>query len=152
MTTPNSVGKNLSIALSTLLSTIRVANGYRTDIGLKVMRGRGQIDENSTTPFILIKEDTETEDARVGQISLFKETAQLRLEGFAACDLENPNDIAHDIVADFKKCLFSKKDALPEAFKVQYVSRSIGSRESGLKINGGAITIALEYSEDVSKL
>lgn len=150
MSTINSKAKDISIALTAALATITKANGYRTDIGTKVSRGRPQLDENSI-PLIVLVEGDETPEGRASPRSTeFKNGIEYRIEGFDICDLNNPNDIAHDIVADLKKCVFGK--AVPLAFEVKYLNRIIGKREDGLKFNAGALVVAISYTEDVSTL
>lgn len=151
MTAPISTGKQISLDLTTLLGTITKANGYRTDIGTRVSRGKSQLDEKSV-PLSIIVEGEETQVARQSDRSTnFKQRADYRIEGFDTCDLDNPNDISHDIVADLKKCLFAK-DAINKTYNVEYLGRTIGKREEGLKINGGALHIAITYAEDMANL
>ena len=152
-----SVSNTLATTLSDRLATITVANGYQTDIGTNVFRGRRRLDLHQIPCAVIIEGDervlSEQRAALPGRA--YKKSLQLAqqydLEGHAACDADHPNDMAHKIIADIKKCLFTGDVTFSGLVKdIKYIARAISPREDGFAVVAGAIRIELEFVEDLT--
>ncbi|WP_148715051.1 hypothetical protein [Chitinolyticbacter meiyuanensis] len=137
-----SLEHDLSLALSTRLAGIRTADGFHTDIGAEVFRGRVAFDPDRVPCVVLVeKDDVPLEQKR----SAVKLGLPYLLIGYACCDPAHPNDTAHQIIADIKRALFSPADPLhPKVREIQYQGRSILPREDGLSLVSAVVEIRLE--------
>jgi len=148
-----SKASDIAAELAARLATITKANGYNTDIGLHVFRGKRRLDEEHHLPCVVLVEgnDTPADDsgtnASLNQRYLF--------EAHDACDPDHPNDKAHLIIADLKRAIFSgePKHGLRlngKAKQVAYKGRTIGAREDGAAIVFAGIHIDVLYTEDLA--
>ncbi len=136
--------------LDAVLKTITKANGYETDIGARVFRGKRNVHDEHAPCAVLI----EGAD-RVNQGPSKKEaTASIAqdyvLGGYSKCDPDNPNDEAHKIVRDLKKAIFGGTNGTTLGGKVsqiEYRGRDIGPRTDGLPIVFAVIEISITYVE-----
>lgn len=141
--------------LSGLLAEIQVANGYNTDIGLAVYRGRRKIDDEMVPCSVLIEGDDKPGD-NVGREEV-KITQSYVLGGYVTCDPDQPNDAAHLVLKDIKKALFRKR-TLPNGSlnfdgrvrKVEYKGRDIGPRADGKPIVFAVVFIDVEFAETLA--
>ena len=142
----NLTAKTIAQALQTRLALITTANGYLTDIGLRVYRGKLLLDP-SEAPCTVIREgaDSVPEQTRT-KARLHQRYA---LEGHDICDPDNPNDKAHDIIRDLKRCVFSAPIA-DAVRKVEYRGRLIGVREDGLAFVSASVEIDIEFAEELT--
>lgn len=148
--------KSLSIALTELLKLITSANGFASNAGDKVYRGRQHLDE-SAVPCIVIGE---ADDVPTGEIQYGKTVSvkqRFVLDAWVASDPDNPNDAAHDAIADIKRVLFANVNATGGGGQLQnvcqrirYVNRSIGQRPEGGNIVRGTVVIEVSFKEDLS--
>ena len=148
-----SLAKAIGTSLSALLGTITVANGYNTDIGLRVYRGRLAIDESRIPCVILAELDDANKDA-VSQGTLIAVGQRYTIEAHVTCDPNNPNDAAHDVIADIKKALFQKMIRTGSAFSpeikhLNYIGKTIGPRPDGSAFVSGSITVVADFVEDL---
>lgn len=145
-----SIANDIALAVSARLETITIANGFSTDIGLKVMRGRKRLDPSNLPCAVLIERDDKPEK-QTGQRDPSVKVAQVYiLEGHAACDPENPNDMGHLIIADIKKAIFSSKLTYgngQQIYEVIYAGRTIAPREDGMAVVAAAVEISVDFVE-----
>lgn len=144
-----SVANNIAVALTTRLAGITVANGYETDIGTRVLRGRRRLDKTHLPCIVLIEKDDQVLDTRVSQVKLAQPYV---IEGHTACDPDNPNDAAHKIIADIKRMVFATRLTYgndQHLLPVKYVGRSIAVREDGIEVVSAAVEISVEYVDNL---
>lgn len=87
------------------LEKITIANGYSSDAGFRVSRGRLRLSPDEVFPLLLIHEGDESIEKRVGN-NVVQIQLPIVVEGFDVSDPENPLDAAHDLLADIKRALF----------------------------------------------
>jgi len=150
--------RDIALHISDLLGNITQANGYETDIGLKVFRGKIKIDDDEP-PCVVIVEEVEALGNTQGHSSQQVKQHYV-LVGYAPCDPDYPNDVAHQMIADIKRAVFR----LPEdatrheqisstrtfggrVKAVQYLGRQIGPRADGRAIVFVNVHIAVTYVE-----
>lgn len=149
-----SIAQDIAIALSARLALIDTGTRpeFATRIGLRVMRGRRRLDESMVPCVVIIEGDDTVTDSRGSDVCL---TQRYVFEGHAACDPDNPNDTAHDIIKDLKRAIFKDAGDLESwlPFRVRslrYVGRNIDPREDGLSIVSAAIEIEVTYTENLA--
>lgn len=141
--------------LTSLLAGITVSNGYNTDIGLRVYRGRRRIDDEQI-PCAVLLEGNDTPGDNISRESI-KITQAYVLGGYTGCDPDNPNDAAHAIIKDLKKAIF-KGGLLPngsvnfdgQVRSVQYRGRDIGPRADGKAVVFAVIFIDITFAETLA--
>lgn len=146
--------------LAGILGTIRTANGYRTNIGATVFRGRLKHDEDRVPYAVLIEGEDRASDHR--DVKDVKVAQDYVLGGYVMCDPDNPNDAAHDVIKDIKKAVFTSDLAwqapAPGARGIgqgrvkalQYRGRDIGPRADGKNIVFAVVHITVEFAEDLT--
>lgn len=138
MSTPtiqNTAG-GVSAIVSERLSQISKANGFETDCGTRIFRGRRKVEKEQvgTTGCILILEGRDIPEQQIGgrlaQVLLLQEygiVAFVPIEG-----TEEPNDAAHRALRDMKKAIWKSDATFGQQVKeVRYQARDIGVREDG---------------------
>lgn len=137
-------------ALYDRMANIRVANGYETDIGAKVFRGRRKIEDDSVPCGVLI-EGNDSVKSRPGKVPMVELDQGYVLGGYVPCDPDHPNDAAHALIRDLKKAVFGDGGDLgKQAIKVSYTGRDIGPRPDGVAIVMAIIEINVNYIEDLT--
>lgn len=139
--------------ISTRLSTIRTANGYETEIGSNVFRGKRKLPADDEVPLCILIEgdDRVDDDAGRQRTALIKVTQTYVIDGFSTCDPDNPNDAAHAMIRDIKKVLF--KDGRTFGGKVSevvYQGRDIGPRTDGVAIVQARVVVTVSFAEDLA--
>lgn len=157
MTTTITRARDLALHIDGLLKQITKANGYETDIGLKVFRGKRKVDVSSTPCAVLLEGDDSvgTQQGDGGQVV----TQSYVLGGYAPCDIDNPNDVAHQIISDLKKAVFRRVD-LTKVESIQgttsfggrvknvvYAGRNIGPMGDSSAVVFGVIHIDVTFVE-----
>lgn len=143
-----SVAAQIAIELTSRLQAIAIANGYQTDIGQRVYRGKLRLDETNMPCAVIVEDDDESSSA---QLARCKTAATYLLEGHAACDPDNPNDVGHQVIADLKKAIFSGDLSFEKkAIACRYLGRSILPRIDGLAIVSAHIEIVVEFVENLA--
>jgi hypothetical protein len=142
------IAKDISIAVSERLLNIRLANGYNTECGTRVFRGRRRLDE-SVVPCIIIAEiNSKFVD---GTRTNVRVTTRYVIEGHSICDPNDPNDVGHDIVGDIKKAIFNGDLRFGgDVRSISFVSQNIAPREDGVSIVSASVEVDLVFSEDLS--
>lgn len=135
--------------LATRLATITKANGFETDIGLRVFRGRRNIDDKAAPCAILI-EGNDMPKSRPGKLNTYEIEQDYVLGGYVQCDPDHPNDAAHALLRDVKKVVFADDNLGRKVKRVNYKGRDIGPRTDGVAIVMAIIEISVEYVEDLT--
>lgn len=102
----DTVAKRIVQTLATRLGVVQVANGYNTDAGLRVFRGRRSFDASTVTLPVLSVWNPESEPDEMYHAERLDMTASVVVEGFAVADVNAPNDTAQDLLGDIKQALF----------------------------------------------
>jgi hypothetical protein len=145
-----STASTLALNIAARLAEITTANGYATDIGLKVLRGRTRLDPSELPCVVIVEGDDEVQDNTEIRVKLKQRYA---FEGHMACDPDHPNDTAHLIIADLKRAIFGGDrsfNGLVRKGGLEYVGRRISTREDGQAIIAASIEIDCEIAEDLT--
>lgn len=141
--------EDIALDLTSRLATITVANGYETDIGLRVFRGARKVADEQVPCAVLIEGADGVEQAP-GRIPNVKVSQGYVLGGYAQCDVMNPNDMAHKIIRDLKRAIFTDDTGLGgKVSRIGYRGRDIGPRTDGVPIVFALIEIDVNYVEDL---
>lgn len=145
-----SKASEIALALDARIRDVRIANGYNTDIGQHVFRGKVALDPEQDLPGTVIAEGEDVvQDSTRFEV---KVAQRYIIEGHDACDPDNPNDKAHLILADLKRAVFRKSDPhLGTLVKdIKYVGRNIGVRPDGTNFVAASIEIEMSFVEDLT--
>lgn len=144
--------RDIAVAISSAVGEISIANGYNTDIGLSVFRGKMTFSPDEMPCSVVVEgEDVVLEqrfrDVRLKQRYLLESHRRL-LEA----EIGNPNDIAHLMIVDLKRSIFKDPTlgGIIDKNKIEYAGRNIGVREDGQPFISASIEIDVEFSEDLS--
>lgn len=149
-----SIALEIATALSARIEAISVANGYMTDIGLRVFRGRREISVDKIPCVVLIEDDdsAEPQGSTKHSRNTCDVTAPYVFEAHLYCDPDHPNDAAHQAIADLKKALFRIDDhdygGLLSA-GLAYRGRTIEPREPGVSAVAVAVRVEASYIESL---
>ena len=136
--------------LSTRLEGAIVANGAETDIGVRVYRGRKNVDADSVPCTVLIEAGDTIAD-RPGRIPAVEVAQNYAVTAYLPCDPNNPNDAAHAAIRDIKRALFKSNATLDgKVVRVSYKGRDIGPRIDGAAIVFCVVHIEVKYVEDLT--
>jgi predicted TIM-barrel enzyme len=136
--------------IQTELEKITLANGYGSDAGLRVSRGRLRISPDESFPLLLIHEGDETVDKRAGNNTVQLSEA-VTIEGFAQSDPDNPLDAAHYLLADIKRALFPAIQRHPGLIiRGEYDGKSIQTPDDGSGFVSVQVRIKILWSEYLS--
>ncbi len=152
MTTPYFTAGEISGELKSRLQTIRATNGAETDIGRDVMMGRRKIPADDQPPCLIVLEGEDDVKDRPGTLPMVLVSQNYIIDGFDACDPDNPNEKAHAIIRDIKKAIF--KDGTTWSGKVKsvkYLGRDIGPRPDGVALVQARVMISVEYIEQLNQ-
>lgn len=141
---------DIAIALVARLAQISIANGYQTDVGLRIFRGKTAIDPSEAPCLTLIEAgDTPTSNDSGENVALDGEFA---IEANITCDPNNPALAAHAAIADIKKALFAGDDLRLGglAKSMRYLGRLMEPREPGTLVVGAAVRISVSWVEDLT--
>ncbi len=149
MTTPFTKASDIAEYLTTLIQTIKIADGFNTDIGLTVFRGRKKIDDDMVPCGVIIEGEDRPGD-NAGRESI-KITQSYVLGGYVKCDPDNPNDDAHLVIKDLKKVLFGQGPRMGNRVAaIRYQGRDIGPRADGVAIVFAVINVDIEFAETLA--
>jgi hypothetical protein len=147
----NKIG-DLEAYLSTVLGTIRKANGYNTDIGLRVMRGRRKIDDSQVPCAVII--EGEDRPGNTNGRKMVRISQDFVLGGYDVCDPDNPNDTAHLIVADIKKAIWLDDvhdlNLGGRVEEMKYEGKDIGPRIDGEPIVFAVVHCTAAFTEKLT--
>lgn len=138
--------------LSARLATILTSNGFNTNMGQRVYRGRVAVSDDDVPCVSLIEGDEDVRENPSRLNATAHITQQYALAGYAPCDPLQPNDAAHEIIKDMKRAIFQDKDSslTRKVRRVAYKGRNIGPRADSVPIVQAVIYIEVEYVEDLS--
>lgn len=144
-----SLASDIASIITDRLAGITKAGGYLTDIGAKVYRGRRALAKDAPPCVVLIEGD---DLVREGSGPHVKLDQVYILEGFVACDPDNPNDAAHEVLADLKRAIFAGDRTFGRLVRaLHYRGRTIGVRSDGQAIVSANIEIAVEFAENLAE-
>lgn len=136
--------------LAARLATITVANGFNSDIGLRVLRGRRRIDD-AQVPCSVLAEGPDTPTSGPGRLPTVEVKQSYILIAYHECDPDHPNDKGHELLKDLKRSIFADGVTLGGQVKrVHYRGRDIGPRGDGVNIVCATIEIDVDYVEDLT--
>ncbi len=94
-------------ALTSALQEITVANGYATELGVNVYRGKEYFSDDQPVPMVAILEspDEDFQEPAPEFSGHNAGTWRIFIQGWVEDDMENPTDPAHILMADVKKRL-----------------------------------------------
>lgn len=144
-----STADKIATELAARLAQITIANGYQTDIGLRVYDGRRNLDESHMPCVVMVEDD---DDPAAMQAPNSKTAMPWLIEGHTACDPDNPNAAGRKIVADLKKAVFSGDLTFGDkrAVACRYGGRSISPRTDGLALVSASVTIIVDVVENLA--
>lgn len=148
-----SIANDVALAVFARVQNITIANGYATDVGLKVMRGRKRLDESHLPCIVLIERPDAPEKQNMQRDPLVKVNQKYVIEGHAACDPDNPNDVGHQIITDIKKAIWKEKLTFgtdQKVYTVMYEGKTISPREDGIAVVSAAVEISVDFVECLS--
>lgn len=144
---------DISMWLNSLVGNISIANGYATDIGASMYRGRTTVNADELPCAVLVEGEDIVKDERGTRVKLGQ---RYIVEGHDVCDPLQPNDKAHLIIADLKRALFTANRGVGGSMldgkvkEMRYIGRSIGSRPDGAALIAASVEIEIEYEEDLA--
>lgn len=142
---------DIATELAARLSRIRLADGFETDIGRDVKRGRRKLPADDAPPCVVMFEGDDTPTDRPGRIPLVLVQQAYVFDAFDKCDPDNPNDQAHKMIRDLKRAIFAGDATLGgKVSKVMYIGRDIGPRPDGAALVQARVMIVIEYVEDLT--
>ncbi|ERS12531.1 hypothetical protein Q673_02635 [Marinobacter sp. EN3] len=127
--------------------------GFNTDAGLRITRGRKRISKDETFPLLVIHEGDEEVIKAVGQQQVHNRL-NITIEGWCEADPLNPLDDAHFLLADIKQSLFPALESRcnPGLFtKVDYLGRVIDPPEDGSRICSVSVLLAIDWAERLTE-
>lgn len=138
----------ISSLIADRIETITVANGFNTDIGLKVLRGRRRVD-GSDVPCVSIIEGDDTPQSQTLRSANISQPYSIEAQD--TCDPDHPNDKAHLLLKDLKRAIFGPDSDLARTVKnIKYAGRAIAPREDGTSIVVAGIQIEVLFVEDLT--
>lgn len=141
---------DVGLEITARLQQIGIANGYATDIGARVYRGRIAIDDDLVPCASVIEGNDEVQTGPSQRFASAHLRQQYALIGYAPCDPDNPNDAAHQIIRDLQRAMFGT-DGKPDVTwggkvrAIRYRGRNIGPRADGKAIVMALIEIEVEF-------
>lgn len=161
MTKPLMRARDIAKKIGDLLSEITVDNGYETDIGKTVFRGRRKIDDDHV-PCSVVVEGEDKPGGTQGDASQQVRQSYV-IGGYAPCDPDHPNDVAHQIISDIKRVIFTTPKNLTrmqelqgmtslgiKAAKIEYMGRDIGPRADGVPVVFAVVHVDVTFVEQLT--
>ena len=153
--------RDVALHINSLLANIRLVNGYETDIGLRVFRGKRKVADQEV-PCAVLLEGEDKPLSTQGEASQNIVQSYV-LGGYVECDPDHPNDAAHKIISDIKRALFTLPADATRAEQitgtttfggkiknVTYKGRDIGPRADGVPIVFAVVHIDVQFVEQLS--
>lgn len=141
---------DLGAYLTSILSEIKVVNGYETDIGSLVYRGKLKHDEDRIPYCTIVEGEDRPLDQGQDQVAI---SQQYAVGAYLQCDPDNPNDAAHKAIRDIKRVIFARGEGPARARlgnkvkNVKYLGKDIGPRADGMAIVFAVVHFEVEYVE-----
>lgn len=138
----------LAELLTSELQQITIANGYATDIGTQVYRGKRNIEDDQPPCAVLIEGEDRAVDEGPTQVMLDCDYAVV---AYMPCDRDNPNDAAHLAIRDIKRLFFAKGNRLGNRVKkISYKGRDIGPRGDGVALVMAVVHLTIRFAETLA--
>lgn len=137
------------------LLTIRSADGFRTDVGTRVLQGTLAVDDEMVPCTSMIEGIDEVKNSE-GRAPVALVTQQYAVVMYDACDPNRPNEKARQMIADAKRAIFTT-DGKPDRTwggkvrAIAYRGRSIGPRADGAPLVMAVVEVEVVYAEDLSQ-
>lgn len=137
--------------VSARMALITIDNGAETNIGIRHFKGRKNIDDPQM-PCSVLLEGTDTIEGKAGRTMVdVKLRQRYVLIGYDVCDPNNPNEKAHAMLRDMKKCIFNDQPNFGgRVLEVTYAGRDIGPRIDGNSSVMAVVEIDVVYAEKLS--
>ena len=149
--TPFTTATEVAAEIERRVGAITIANGFNTDIGARVFRGKRRIDD-SAIPCSTITEGNDNPTSRAGRLPLVTIDQDYIVGGYVQCDPDHPNDAAHLVLKDIKRALFADGGTWGSITRiVNYKGRDIGPRSDGGNFVFAIVEFSVSYVEDLSK-
>lgn len=145
-----SKASDIAAIVESRIANIKVANGYATEIGSRIFRGRASLDESMMPCAVIVEGDDNVE---ASQPSRAKIAQTYIVEGHVECDPDHPNDAAHGVIADIKRAIFSGDLTFGQNCRkedVRYIGRNIATRPDGLAYVAASVRFSITYPEDLT--
>lgn len=140
-----SKANDIAAVIATRLATIRTSNGYETDAGQTVYRGKRNLSAGNC---ITLFEGEEDATRPRGEPYTANAIMHFIAEGVVACDPENPDIAGHKLVADIQKAIFSTDHTLSGllASPIIYTGRVIQPRADGSPLVSAQVRLDATYT------
>ena len=145
--------EDVADGLAQRVEQISIANGYETDIGLKLQRGRRRMPADDEPPLVQLVEggDEISDESGRGAGARIKVTQTYVFDAFDRCDPDNPNVQAHKMIRDLKRAIFADGRTLGgKVYEVKYLGKDIGPRPDGAGLVQARIMVSVSFAEDLS--
>jgi len=137
-------------AVQASLEKITIAEGFETDAGLSITRGRRRISPEENFPLLVIHEGKEEVVGKRGD-TVVHLRLPITIEGFLAVDAMNPLDSSHQLLADIKRSLYpSLSSHRGLIIQSEYLGREIIPPEDGSSYSSVSVHLAVEWGEELS--
>ena len=137
--------KKVEQAFSARLGQILVSNGFRSDIGCRVFRGRRKIDPDQIPCVVIVGSDDSVLAQKRGEVSL---SESYIIEAHSLCDPDNPNDSALDMIADIKRAMWGGDKSFGGLVRnLEYTNRIISPRDDGSALVSAGVELSADFSE-----
>jgi hypothetical protein len=127
----------------------KIENGYETDLGRQIFRGRRVIDDDMIPCAVILEGPDRVLDTQGLQCELDQ---QYLIYAYVPCDPKHPNVAAHAALRDIKKAMFSTNGKGDwnwgrRVKAVRYQGKDIGPRSDGAAFVLVIVDIGVEYVE-----
>jgi hypothetical protein len=141
---------DVAAEITARMGQVSIANGFNTDVGLRVLRGRRRIDDGQV-PCIVIAEGLDQVTASPGRIPSAEIQQTYILIAYHECHPDHPNDKAHELLKDLKRAVFKDGVTLGgKVHRIDYRGRDIGPRGDGVGIVCASIEVEVKFVEDLT--
>lgn len=151
------IASRIAQVLTARLSLIQVANGYETDAGLRVYRGRVimSADDMEPGPLVVIYpvQGAPTETPVEGMETRVRNELRLSVLGMAVPgDMDHPLDMAFQLIGDIKRALFQSIAPLVDAGErisepPEYTGSRVALPEPGEQTVVAGVDVMIRYFE-----
>ena len=144
--------EDVALAIVERLLTIRIANGYETDIGRDVQQGRRKVPADDEPPCVQLVEGNDEIQDSTAKRTVIKIAQPYVIDAFDVCDPVNPNTQAHKMIRDIKRAFFgANADPLRvRLYELNYLGKDIGPRPDGAGFVQARVMIEVVFAEDLS--
>lgn len=151
------IAQRIALVLATRLAQIKVVNGYETDAGLRVYRGRviTSSDDLEAGPVVVLypRHNADTETPVEGLETKVRNELRLSVIGQAIPeDADHPLDLGFALMGDIKRALFQTLAPVIEAGErigetPEYAGSRLALPEPGEQTVVAAVDVTVRYFE-----